>query len=207
MVSENSVRPDVPPNPAALQRGFVVEESYISGPKYVRMGSGYGPFWRPVFAGTLFVLSIFVFSWYLMLGFHVGVDRDNTIVPGAGAAVWMWVTSCIAFLFGGMFASAISGPRGPGWARGIGVWSLSVPLAVILYSFAARAGDLLGGLTLPRASVIGYATGSAAGMTANYAYLWSVVIALACGFVFAVIGAIAANAAMKTPDSAIAAAS
>ena len=119
-------------------------------PAFRVFAHSYSPYWRPVIAGALFALSLFVFSWYLMLGCHVGVDKDGTIDPGAGAAVWMCVTACVAFLAAGLTSSAISLPRGMGVVKGIGIWALSLPLAAVLYSLAARGGDLLGGLTLPR---------------------------------------------------------
>ncbi len=195
MVSQNPMGTNVPPNPPVLDRGFVVEETLVTG--VPRFRASYSPYWRPVIAGALFALSLFVFSWYLMLGCHVGVDKDGTIDPGAGAAVWMCVTACVAFLAAGLTSSAISLPRGMGVVKGIGIWALSLPLAAVLYSLAARGGDLLGGLTLPRASVISTATGNNLGMIANYGYFWAVVIALACGFVFSIIGSTAGCAAMK----------
>src|SRR5580693_7670584 len=46
MVSENPMKANVPPNPTAFDRGFVVEESFVSGPRYVRPAMAVGPYWR-----------------------------------------------------------------------------------------------------------------------------------------------------------------
>src|ERR1051326_5895297 len=94
MVSQSQV--NVPGGVAATSRGFIPEETVVvQGPATVggAVTMYYRPFWRPVIAGTLFVLSAFALSWYLMLGCHVGIHDNGVIALGPGAAVWLWVTA------------------------------------------------------------------------------------------------------------------
>jgi MFS family permease len=95
--------------------------------------------WGAIFAGVVFVLAI---SWLLYL---LGVALGLTVVgpaevPEAGeelgwsAAIWMLVTSLIAFFLGGLFAARIAGiiDKTEGMLHGLAVWGLSTLLALLL---------------------------------------------------------------------------
>src|SRR5919108_2148084 len=95
--------------------------------------------WGAIFAGVVFVLAI---SWLLYL---FGVALGLTVVGpaevpeageelGWGAAIWMLVTSLIAFFLGGLFAARIAGiiDKTEGMLHGLAVWGLSTLLALLL---------------------------------------------------------------------------
>jgi hypothetical protein len=95
--------------------------------------------WGAIFAGVVFVLAI---SWLLYL---FGVALGLTVVgpaevPEAGeelgwsAAIWMLVTSLIAFFLGGLFAARIAGiiDKTEGMLHGLAVWGVSILLALLL---------------------------------------------------------------------------
>jgi hypothetical protein len=188
MVSQETIKTDVPPTIGyGHDRGFVTQEmAVVSGPGYGSFAFIYRPFWRPVVGGVLLALSIFVLSWYLMLGCHVGITETGVLALGAGAAIWMWVTACVAFFFGGMVANGISAAHRPGWLKGLAVWALSIPLAIVIYGFAAHANGLLGELSLPQTGMAENV--AAVPGTAYFGFYWSVFITLACALIFSVIG-------------------
>jgi hypothetical protein len=95
--------------------------------------------WGAIFAGVVFVLAI---SWLLYL---LGAALGLTVVgpaemPEAGeelgwsAAIWILVTSLIAFFLGGLFAARIAGiiDKTEGMLHGLAVWGLSTLLALLL---------------------------------------------------------------------------
>ena len=95
--------------------------------------------WGAIFAGVVFVLAI---SWLLyLLGVALGLTVVNpATVPeageklGRGAAIWMLVTSLIAFFLGGLFTARIAGiiDKTEGMLHGLAVWGLSTLLALLL---------------------------------------------------------------------------
>jgi hypothetical protein len=95
--------------------------------------------WGAIFAGVVFVLAI---SWLLyLLGAALGLTVVNPAeVPeageklGRGAAIWMLVTSLIAFFLGGLFAARIAGiiDKTEGMLHGLAVWGVSILLALLL---------------------------------------------------------------------------
>jgi hypothetical protein len=99
-------------------------------------------FWGAVIGGSLVALSLFVLSWYLMLGCQVGVTTDGMIALGTGAAVWIVVTSVIAFFIAG-WASNLIWPMSSGGAKGITMWSLTVLLAVCFRGWIGAVGPIL----------------------------------------------------------------
>src|SRR5690348_2892246 len=109
---------DVTPGTVRSDRGFAQEEVAAAGAPYTGAVAGRYPypvyFWGSVVAGSLFVLSMFVLSYALMLGCHVGVV-NGALSLGWGSAIWIVITSCIAFYVGGMIANSISQPLGAGW--------------------------------------------------------------------------------------------
>lgn len=147
-------------------------------------------FWSSVIAGTLFVLSLFVLSWFLMLGCHVGVTSGGMLSMGWGAAIWLCITSAIAFYFGGAIANNISRPLGTGWLKGAAVWGLSIPLALCIWGLAAGGSGLLVGFTTPHAAG-GFGT-IAAGTVGHggipFGFVWTAFIMLIVGLIFSIIG-------------------
>jgi len=187
-----------------FNRGFIPEETVVaSGPGAAQI-TYYRPFWRPVLAGTLVTLSMFVLSWYLMLGCHVGLDNDGTLNLGAGSALWLCVTACVAYFVGGLIANAMTSmpsdsvngaigvPYGNASLKGLVIWGLSIPLALVIYSFISQsAPHLLGGLLLPHAGIVPSENGP--NNAPHLGFFWSMFIGLALGLTFAIIGSISAS--------------
>lgn len=152
--------------------------------EYARFAIAQRPFWKPIIAGSLFALSVLALSWYLMLGCHVGVASGGIVALGAGAAVWMWITACIAFFFGGMIARGMSLQPVSAWLKGAVIWALSIPLGLLILSAVANSGLSLAAVGLPHTGIIGNV--GVAGV--SYGFVWSAFIFLLCGLVFSLIG-------------------
>lgn len=198
MVSpQNPVPSSIAPGPLRSDRGFVEEEIVVSSaPAYSPAVRYPYPlyFWGSVIAGTLVVLSLFTLSYLLMIGCHVGVTAEGLLSLGWGAAIWLVVTSCIAYYIGGMTANSISRPLGTGWLKGISVWGLSIPLALVISAVVAGGTGLFAGLTMPE---VGQLTSSNAQQVANnlqphmglnFGFVWTAFITLIAGLVFAIFG-------------------
>ncbi|HZA28952.1 MAG TPA: hypothetical protein VE735_05050 [Gammaproteobacteria bacterium] len=112
----------------------IIEEKVVSSPPARPPIS-----WGAIFAGVVFVLAI---SWLLYL---LGVALGLTVVGpaevpeageelGWGAAIWMLVTSLIAFFLGGLFTARVAGiiDKTEGMLHGLAVWGLSTLLALLL---------------------------------------------------------------------------
>jgi hypothetical protein len=112
----------------------IIEEKVVSSPPARPPIS-----WGAIFAGVVFVLAI---SWLLYL---LGVALGLTVVGpaevpeageelGWGAAIWMLVTSLIAFFLGGLFTARIAGiiDKTEGMLHGLAVWGVSTLLALLL---------------------------------------------------------------------------
>jgi hypothetical protein len=193
MVSPQNPNPaTVAPAPIRSDRGFIPEET-AAVPSYPAAGSvpyvRATSFWGSVIAGTLLALSIFVLSWCLMIGCHVGVVGD-TLSLGWGSAVWIAITSCIAFYCGGMMASAMGGgdlaPARAGGLKGAAVWALSIPLTFCIWGLAASGTGLFAQFTLSQsaaASTVAPATGGV-----MFGWFWTAFITLIVGLIFAVLG-------------------
>jgi hypothetical protein len=183
MVSSTFVRTDTPSSSTVSDRGIVVtEESMpLAGSRIESRVVVSPPFWQAVIAGTLFALSVFALSWYLMLGCHVGITSAGVVALGAGAAVWMWVTACVAYFFGGMIAQTMS-PSEDGWLKGAAIWGLSIPLSVVIYGIIAQSLPWFGGLSLPHAGF-----GASIGIT-SFGYAWSAFITLGLALCFSLLG-------------------
>lgn len=182
-----------PSSVARTDRGFVPETStstysYSSSPAH--FGGHY--FWGSVIAGTLLAISIGMLSWALMFGCHVGTYSNGAISYGWGAAIWIVVTSCIAYFFGGMFSGCLSSHRGDGWLHGVGVWGLSVPLLMCLIAFISGSAGLAYGPASRVTETIVNQTGTAqlfhGDLFVNFGGAWTVFIALICGLFFAMVG-------------------
>lgn len=178
----------------ARERGFIPEETVVAeGPGNAGMRTYYRPFWRPVMAGTLFAFSVFVMSWYLMLGFHVGINSAGLIVLGGGAAVWLWVTAFVAYFCGGVIANAMS-PSSirSSWLKGAVVWGFSIPLAMALYAFIAQSAGLMIGLDLPHPVIVNVLQ-TPTSAAADVGFSWVMFIGLAIALVASLMGSSAAS--------------
>jgi len=192
-------------------RGFIPEETVVAaGPGNAQI-TYYRPFWRPVLAGSLFALSVFVLSWFLMLGCHVGITSSGVIALGGGAAVWLWVTACIAFFFGGMIASRMTGSStdayySSAWLKGAVIWGFSIPLALFLYSWFAQSGGILTAFNFPHAAMSQGALGNAqvtynsatSATGAQLAFYWCTFIGLALALIFSIVGSLS-GCAVRNP--------
>ena len=200
MVSQNPARTDVVSAPTGTDRGFVQEVDQPILQSDVRSGvvGNVQPFWRSVIAGSLFVISLFVLSWYLMLGCHVGVDDNGLMHLGWGAGIWMCVTSFIAFYIGGAISSSLSYVRDRNWVLGATIWGLCIPLAMVIFSFASGNGQLLSHLNVSHAGNVGLQSSSLYnGTGSTFGYYWAVFIALGLGIIASIIGSLSGSA-MKT---------
>lgn len=199
------VRPQDSPNTASdiapgvvRDRGFIEEAVVQPVPTVVQtprkvLGRGRFPvyFWGSVIAGTLLVLSIFVLSYVLMLACHVGSTAGGYLSLGWGAAIWICVTSCIAFYFGGMLASSITPPVGDGWLKGATIWGLSIPLALIISAIVAGGTGLLAGLNSPHITAVttpAVANTVQTTLPVAYGFVWTAFTTLIVGLIFAILG-------------------
>lgn len=145
------------------------------------------PFWSYVVAGTVSALSLFVLSWYLMLGFHIGITDAGIIDLGAGAAIWLWITSCLVFLIGGRMSTIMAPmsrvPLVAGVISGASVWALSIPLAILAYDHS-EFGGVFSNMTAP------YPVDPAEVPSAHVAFHLAMFLTLLIGLASAIIGGI-----------------
>src|SRR5690349_18877747 len=134
-------------------RGFITEETTSAAAPL----AGYSEisptfrhshrFWPSVIAGSLVTISVFVLSMALMLGCGVGVSSTSHLLSfGWGAAIWIIITSCIAYFFGGMVSGSMDSAGCFASTRGFTLWGLSVPLVMVIGAFVAGGAGLLYGL-------------------------------------------------------------
>jgi len=178
-------------------RGFVTEPA-ASAPMTTSTPGWYYPrptyYWGSVIAGTLFAMSFFVTSFFLMLGCHVGVDRAGMLSMGWGAAWWICVTSAIAYYLAGAIANSISRPVGAGWLKGATIWGLSIPLTLCIWGIVAGGSAMLASLGMGHfdfagnmrnvSATAGYVT--SAGV--SFGPIWTAFTALIVGLIFAIFG-------------------
>ena len=198
------VQTDVTESTIVQGRGFLPDETLVAaGPDNSRI-TYYRPFWRPVVAGSVFVMAVFTLSWFLMLGCHVGIAAGGMVALGLGAAIWLWVTACIAYFFGGLIASAMTAaPRptlesanGSGWIKGAVLWGFSIPLALVLYALMAQSGSIFVALNPAHVAVV---PGGAdlVGNGGHFGFYWSAFIGLGLGLVFSIVGSVAGCACRR----------
>lgn len=216
MVSpQNPATSDVSTAPPRTDRGFIEEDVAVySTEPYSRsslLSRSYPVhFWGAVIAGSLLVISLFVLSYTLMIGCHVGVAQNGLLAFGWGTAVWLCVTSAIAFYFGGMLSNCISRPLSlDGWIKGASVWGLTVPLSLVIGAVIAGGSGLLTGL-VPRVSEpIAAAATNAQAVAVSvqqphpglvFAFSWALFVLLIIGLIFSILGSgsIAGAAARTT---------
>jgi hypothetical protein len=172
-------------------RGFLPEETVMAGMPGHGLMTYYRPFWRPVLAGAIFALSVFVLSWYLMLGLHIGIDSDGVIDLGFGAAIWLCLTSIVAFFLGGFMASAMTSPGGSmksSWLKGAAVWGVSIPLSTVVYSYVGQNIAMVASLYLPRAAALEIVNGTQTIVATRIEFAWAIFICMAVGLVASLIG-------------------
>ena len=193
---------DVSPDVSRNDRGMLDDRTVAvsrSAYAYSLEAPKYTSFWGSVIAGTLLAAGILVMSYALMFGCGVGVYRSGTVSLGWGAAIWIIITACIAYFFGGMFASCLSasGPES-GAFRGLSVWGLSIPLGMVVASIVAMAaGTAYGTPTLPDVHQAVLQTASNAnapnlsyqgGLWVPFGGAWTVFLSLILGLFCAWIG-------------------
>ncbi len=188
MVSEN------PSNVATRSdRGIIAEETIVAASTGVNNLDEYPlpSFWGSIVAGAVVVMSIGALSECLMFACRVGTYGNGQVYLGAGAAFWMFITTCVAFFFGGMVASRLS-LRG-GWMRGLTVWAFTLPLLMLVTAFIS-GGAGLGFVHNTRIAeeVITnnhITTFYGGGSFVSYGGVWSGFILLALGLIFSLVGA------------------
>jgi hypothetical protein len=197
MVSANTPGPEIV-DTGVSSRGFVAQTAPpplpIRAPAWIE---NYPYFWGSVVAGAVVAMAITALSEALMFGCHVGTNSNGDINFGGGAAVWIILTSCVAFFFGGWVAGCFGIANRSGLLRGLTVWGLSVPLSVALGSVISAGAGLAYVHTSQLAEQITNNTGSAnlaqGQMFVNYGGAWTAFFALLGGLIFAIIGSAAAQ--------------
>ncbi|HWE93302.1 MAG TPA: hypothetical protein VG269_04950 [Tepidisphaeraceae bacterium] len=197
------VSPQNPTNPEAAtiagrsDRGFVPEYAATAGQPavgYTSVAPGTRDyFWGSVVAGTVSAISIGYLSLALMIGCHVGTTHTGEIAFGWGSAIWMIITSAIAYYVGGMIASSFANNAQSGWLRGMTVWGLSVPLLFLLMAVISGGfGLAYGSATSHVADTVAAGSQSPTvgrgDMFANFGGAWTVFISLAVGLFCALAG-------------------
>lgn len=194
----NSPAPEAVIGVMRSERGFVSAEPESTGNsrQYLSMlqpgQTSY--FWGAVIAGSLLTLFLFVLSWLLMLGCHVGVTRAGLLSIGAGAAWWTMITSCIAFFFGGLMAGHISRPIRFGWLKGAAVWGLSIPLALCICAILSAGSGLLATSTVPHVNIVESASNLRAFSNQivytgiSFGAIWTAFWTVLAGLFFSIVG-------------------
>lgn len=108
--------------------------------------------WSAIFAGVVLVFSVELLLNALGAGIGLGLVTPMTGgTPtadsfGAGAGLWLVVSTIIAFVVGGFVASRLAGAptRFDGILHGLVVWGLT--LLMVLYFLGAAAGGILSGV-------------------------------------------------------------
>jgi hypothetical protein len=192
MVSPQNTPTEIAPGTLPVDRGFVRQEaSSAAWPTRAGAIDAFPTyFWGSVVAGTMLVLSLFVLSYFLMLGCHVGVAADQSVSLGVGSGVWMFITGCVAYFFGGMLSNCISRPVYSGFVKGATIWGLSIPLALLIAAILAGGTGILTGLNSPLIVSNASASMSTAAVrhVINYGVIWTTFLTLAAGLICSIIG-------------------
>lgn len=103
--------------------------------------------WSAIFAGIILVLAVEILLDVLGAGFgfravHPGVNASGL---GIGAGIWWFVSTIIAFLFGGYVAARLAGVahRWDGVLHGLVIWGGVALIAV--YLLTSAVGGMIGG--------------------------------------------------------------
>lgn len=177
-----------PSDVVAPVRGFVTEETVITTSSGVNNLSEYPApsFWGSIVAGTVVTMGIGALSECLMIGCHVGAYQNGAIYLSGGVAVWMIITTCIAYFFGGLVAGQLS--LRAGWMRGVTLWGFSIVLTVLM----AAAVALGTGVAYAHSTNMTEGTGSGSlyngTVFLNNGGAWAAFLFLAAGLIFSAIG-------------------
>ena len=107
--------------------------------------------WSAIFAGVVLVFAVELLLNSLGAGVGLGMVQPangGTPTPGAfgaGAGIWVLVSTVVAFIFSGFAAGRLAGAptRFDGALHGLVVWGLT--LLVALYMLGAAASGIIGG--------------------------------------------------------------
>ena len=187
---------------ARSDRGIIAEETIVATSTNLNDFEEYPlpSFWGAIVSGAVVALSIGALSECLMFACRVGTYGNGQISMGAGAGIWLIVTTCVAYFFGGMLASRLS-VRG-GWMRGLTVWGFTILLLMLVSAF-------VGGSALPYVhnaqmseqivsnSRVTTLYGGASFI--SYAGVWVGFLILVLSLLFSVIGATFAGTSRTAP--------
>jgi hypothetical protein len=175
-----------------MERGFILDtEAAAYG--FRRFSAGYPHFWGSVIAGTLVAMAIGVLSEALMFACHVGVTQDGAVDMHGGSAAWLIITACIAYFIGGAVAGSVGHRRDPqSWLRGVTLWGLSIPLAIVMGSALAGSAGIMYAHMGPMASQMASSSAGAQGdqgpMLINFSAAWTSFFTLLAALIFAILG-------------------
>jgi hypothetical protein len=200
MVSQSEHVPIATTNPTVTDdrgiREHVATTSAVSYPAgYVSdLGPPRHSFGGSIIAGSLVAISISLLSYALMFGCRVGVyNATGAVAMSWGAGIWICVTAAIALYVGGMVASNLGRPYGLGWAYGLSVWGLTVPLSFVLAAVISMGAGIAYGMTTTAAVAGTAARAYGPGHLFTVIQLptglaWTLFISLALGLIFGILG-------------------
>ena len=173
----------------AEERGAREQVVTQGAPVITGRTTGFPYFWRGAIAGTFFAITFCTMSYLLMLGCGVGVDASGQLIMSRGAAIWIVVTSALAYLLGGFISGRLNALDGTGWLSGLTVWGVSVPLILVLSAI------LSGGTGLASLAPQAAQNTRLSFSSVQSAYVWTMFIALIVGLCCAAIGGSAGQVA------------
>lgn len=158
-----------------------------------------------IITGSLVAISISLLSYALMFGCRVGVyNATGAVAMSWGAAIWICITAAIALYVGGLVASALGRPFGMGWAYGLSVWGLTVPLSFVIAAVISMgAGIAYGVTTLQAAGGAAHAYGPGHLFTVIQlpaGLAWTLFVSLALGLIFGILGGMSGSASGETTE-------
>jgi len=185
MVSqEQPITPGTIPGNRFVAEGRGLREQVVTtevAPMVTSRTPAFSYFWGAAIAGTLFAITFSVMSYALMYGFGVGI-ANGALALTWGAAVWIVITTDLAYLLGGMIAGRLNSLDRAGWLSGITVWGLSIPLVSVLLAVLAGGAGILARFAPQVTSNAGIVTYSAPNG------VWTAFITLIIGLFCAAIG-------------------
>jgi hypothetical protein len=103
--------------------------------------------WGSIFAGALIAMAVQLIL--TLIGTAIGLatldpgtsDNPSATALGAGAAIWLLISSVISLFVGGYIAARLGGTFN-GWLHGLTTWAVVTMLTLILLSTAV--GNLIG---------------------------------------------------------------
>lgn len=195
MVSPQNPQPTAP---GTTTRGFITPEEAAAVERQAPVMIRSHVSWGSVISGSLLTVSLLILSSVFAYACGVPAFR-GTGTYGFGAGVWSVISSIIAFFFGGWLAShlAAATDRQYRMLHGVAVWSLALPLILILFGtgltvLTNRAGFV--GSDVTRMAITGTPmVGPAIQGVSNVGAAWGGFISLVLGLIAAGIGGSAAE--------------